>query len=172
VSAGTACSFSWWVGCCGRPVGAFGVAAVAALLAVLVAAVGALGAASDRPRPGGGVGGVALGVEFDHDVGAEGGVVLGAADPLGQLSTRPGPDGELAVVAGHKQRVQARGGRPAAALAGGLDGALPDGFGVAGRHAQPVAVKALRSDGRLVPNWATAALTLPSRSASGCCMSC
>jgi hypothetical protein len=65
------------------------------------------------------------------------------AGPLGQLPTRAGPDRQLAVVERHKHRVQARGGRPAAALADGVDGALADGLGVAGGHAKPVAGEGL-----------------------------
>jgi hypothetical protein len=58
-------------------------ATVATLLAVLVAAVGALRAASDRPRAGAGLGGVAFAVQLHHHPRAEHRVVLGAADPLG-----------------------------------------------------------------------------------------
>jgi hypothetical protein len=64
----------------------------------------------------------------------------------------------------HEHRVKARDGRPAGALASGVDRALADGLGVAGRHAEPVAGEALRSDGQVVPSSA-AALMLPSRSA-------
>jgi hypothetical protein len=88
-----------------------------------------------------GLAGVAFAVQLHHHPGAQGRVVLGAAHPLGQLLTRPRPDRELAVVEGHEHRVKAWGGRPAAALVGGVDGALSDGLGVAGRHAQPVAGK-------------------------------
>jgi hypothetical protein len=112
---------------------------VTALLAVGLAAVSALGAAGDRPGAGAGLGGVAFAVQLHHHPGAQHRVVLGASHPLGQLPTRPGPDGELVVVERHKHRVQARGGRPPAALVGGLDGALADGFGVALGHAEAVA---------------------------------
>jgi hypothetical protein len=43
------------------------------------------------------------------------------------------------VVERHKHRVKARGGRPTAAVAGGLDGALADRLRVAGRHPKAVA---------------------------------
>jgi hypothetical protein len=46
-----------------------------------------------------------------------------------------------------------------------VDGPLPDGAGLASRHATPVAGEGLRSDGQVVPSWAAAALMLPSRSA-------
>jgi hypothetical protein len=67
---------------------------------------------------------------------------------------------------GHKHRVQSRGERLAAALAGCGDRPLADGFGVAGWHAKLVRPKALRSDGHVVPSSWAAALMLPSRSAS------
>jgi hypothetical protein len=44
-----------------------------------------------------GLGGVAFAVQFHHDRGAEGGVVLGTAHSLSQLPAGPRPDGELAV---------------------------------------------------------------------------
>jgi len=69
--------------------------------------------------------------------------VLGAAHALGQLPIRPRPDGELAAVERHKQRVKAQGGQPAAALAGRLDRALADGLGIEGRHAEAVAGEGL-----------------------------
>jgi hypothetical protein len=73
--------------------GAVGLSALAALLAVDVAAVAAVGAAGDRPGAGGGLGGVAFCLcAVHHHPGAEDRVVLGAADPLGQLPTRPRPD--------------------------------------------------------------------------------
>jgi hypothetical protein len=82
---------------------------------------------------------VAFGLQLDHDLGAQGRVVLGAAHPLGQLPTRARPNGKLAVVERHEHRVQARGGRPAVALAGRLGVALPNGLGVARGHAEAVA---------------------------------
>jgi hypothetical protein len=95
------------------------------------------------PRASAGLGGVAFGVQFHHHPGAEGRVVLGAADPFGQLPTRPRPDRQLAVVEGHKFQVKARRGRPPGALASGGDRTLADRLGVAGRHAQPVAGEGL-----------------------------
>jgi hypothetical protein len=50
---------------------------------------------------------------------------------------------ELARVEGHEHRVEGRGGGLAGAAAGGGDGALADGLGVAGGHAQPVSLKGL-----------------------------
>jgi hypothetical protein len=64
------------------PTGAVEVAAVAATLALAGQPVAALGPADDRPRPGGGLAGVALAVQLDHHVGAQDGVLLLAADPL------------------------------------------------------------------------------------------
>jgi hypothetical protein len=80
---------------------------------------------------------------------------------------RPRPDGELAVVERHKHRIKARDDRPAAALAGRGDGALPDGLGLRAGMPSPRRVKALRSDSQAVPSSAAAALTLPSRSRVG-----
>jgi hypothetical protein len=117
---------------------ALSVAVLGAAGALADQPVGAVGAAGDRPDAGTGPGGVAFGVQLHHHPGAEGCVVLGAAHPLGQLPTRPRPDWELTMVERHKPRVKARGRRPPAALAGRLGRALPDGLGVAGRHAQPV----------------------------------
>jgi hypothetical protein len=57
------------------------------------------------------------------------------------------------------------GGRLVGALAGGGDGSLADRFGVAGMP-RPWRMKALRSDGQVVPNSFAAALTLPSCSSS------
>jgi DNA-binding CsgD family transcriptional regulator len=74
--------------CSAGPVGAAGTVGLAALVAVLavgLAAVGALGAAGDRPDPGGGALAVGLAAHLHHHLGAEDRVVLGAADPLGQL---------------------------------------------------------------------------------------
>jgi hypothetical protein len=104
-----------------------------------MAAVGAVGAAGDRPGAGAGLVRVAFGVQLHHHPGAESRVILGAADPLGQLPTRPGPDRDLIAVERHKHRVKARGGRPARALMGGLGGALADGLGVVRGHPKAVA---------------------------------
>jgi hypothetical protein len=68
-------------------------------------------------------------------------------------------------VEGDKHRVQRWGDRLAAALADGGDGPLADGFGVGGGMPRPWRVKALRSDGQVVPSWLATALMLPSRSA-------
>jgi hypothetical protein len=54
-----------------------------------------------------------------------------------QLAKQLGREGTR--VERHKHRIQARGGWRPAALAGGGHGPLPNGFGVAGRHAQAVA---------------------------------
>jgi hypothetical protein len=123
-------------------VGAVGAACtvtVAALLAVGLAAVAALGVAGDRPGAGAGLGGVAFAVQLHHHPRTEGRVVLGPPDPLGRLLTRPGPDREFAVVERHKHRVQARGCRPAAALASRLNHQLPDGLRVRSGHPKAVA---------------------------------
>ena len=78
--------------------GAVGLAALGPAGALAGQPVAAVGAASDRPRPRGGLGRVAFGVQLHHHPRAQGRVVLGPADPLGQLPTRTRPDGELAVV--------------------------------------------------------------------------
>jgi hypothetical protein len=109
---------------------------------------------------------VAFAVQFHHHTGAEYRVVLSAPHPLGQLPTRPRPHGQLAVVERHKPRVKLRGGRPPAALAGGLDGALPARLRVARRHAKAVPLEGLAQRRPGGPSSAAAALTLPSRSAS------
>jgi hypothetical protein len=81
---------------------------------------------------------VAFAVQLDHHVGAQCRVLLVATDPLVQLDRRPLSGREGARVEGHKHRVQARSDRLAGALAGGGDGPLPNGIGVAGRHAEAV----------------------------------
>src|SRR5215218_4266227 len=110
-------------------------AALAALLAVAGALVGALGAADDRPGAGGRPAGAALAVQLDHDLGAQGGVLLVAAHPGGQLPDRAFPGREQAAVEGHKRRVQhgrRRGGggawgeAEAVALPGGPQGPVRD----------------------------------------------
>src|SRR5215207_83179 len=103
----------------------------------------AVGPADDGPSSGGGLAGMAFAVQLDHHVGAQGGVLLLAADPLIQLGPRPLSGGEGARVEGHKHRVQCWGVRLAGALAGGGDGALADGLGVAGGHAEAVASEGL-----------------------------
>jgi hypothetical protein len=139
---------------------------LAALLAILVTAVGALRAAGNRSRPRAGLGGMAFAVQLYHYPGTEDRVVLGGADPLGQLPTRPRPDRQPTVVERHKRRVKARRGRQARALAGRVDRPLLDRLGVAGCMPSPWRVKALRSDGQVVPSSVAVALMLPSRSAS------
>ena len=107
--------------------GIAGTVTVATLLAVDVGALGrlarwpasAVGPPDDRPRPGGGLAGMAFAVQLDHHVGAQGGVVLLATDPLEQLGRSPFSSREGARVDGHKHRVQARCGRLPAALLGG-----------------------------------------------------
>ena len=109
----------------------------------------------------------AFAVQLDHHVGAQGGVLLlVAADPLVQLRRRPRPGRERLGVEGGKHRIQGRvTGWPlrwrAAATARWR---TASGLGV-GRP-RPWRVKALRSDGQVVPSWVAAALTLPSCSAS------
>jgi hypothetical protein len=142
-----------------------GAVPVTALLAVEVAAVGAVGATGDRPRAGAGLGRVAFAVQLYHHPRAQHRVVLGPAHPLGQLPTRPCPDRELAVVERHEHRVKTRRGRPARALPGRLNRALPDGLGVTAGMPSPWRANALRSDGQVVPSSVAAAFTEPSRSA-------
>jgi hypothetical protein len=55
------------------------------------------------------------------------------------VPTRARPDRDLAVVERHKPQVKAGGDRSAAALAGGLGGALTDDLGVACGHPKAVA---------------------------------
>jgi hypothetical protein len=59
--------------------GAVGLAALVALLAVDGTAVGGLGAAGDRPHPGGRPLAVGFAAHLHHHLGAQGGVLLGAA---------------------------------------------------------------------------------------------
>jgi hypothetical protein len=123
--------------------GTVGMPAPATALTVARVAVGAFGAADDRPGTGGWSVGAALAVQLDHHVGAKGGVLLLTADPLVQLGVRPGPGREGTRVEGHKHRVQSWGGRLIGAAAGRSYGALADGFGVPGWHAQAVATEGL-----------------------------
>jgi DNA-binding CsgD family transcriptional regulator len=114
--------------CSATPVGAadaVGLAALGAVLAVAAVAVCALGAADDGPGPGGGSAGAAFAVQLDHDLGAQGGVLLLPPHPGGQLPGRAFPGWEQAPVEGHKRRVQHGHGR----IAGG-----------AGRQAEAVAL--------------------------------
>jgi hypothetical protein len=67
----------------------------------------------------------------------------------------PGPPGRLgdrgAGVEGHKHRVKGRGGRPPAALAGGRVARCRTASGLRAGLPRPCRVKALRSDGQVVP---------------------
>src|SRR5829696_3968845 len=121
--------------------GTVGLPALATALTVAGVAVGPFGAADDRPGAGGGLAGAAFAVQLDDDVGAQGGVLLVAADPLVQLGRRPRPRREGIRVERDKYRVQRRGDGLAGALAGGGDGPLADRFGVGGGNAQAVAAE-------------------------------
>ena len=66
-------------------IGSVGVAAVGAAGALAGQPVAAVGSSDDRPGAGGGLAGMAFAVQLDHHVGAQGGVVLLATDPLEQL---------------------------------------------------------------------------------------
>jgi hypothetical protein len=61
--------FVWSAGSSG-PTIAVGVAAVGAAGALVGQPVAAVGPSDDRPRPGGGLAGVAFAVQLDHHVGA------------------------------------------------------------------------------------------------------
>src|SRR5512132_3294794 len=103
-------------------------AALAALLAVASALVGALGAAHDRPGAGGRPAGAAFAVELDHDLGAQGGVLLLPAHPGGQLLVGAVPAREQAAVQGHERRVQHGRGRGGGGAWGETEAvALPSG---------------------------------------------
>src|SRR5215211_8326371 len=109
-------------GCPAGPVGAAGpvdLAALAALLAVAGALVGALGAADDGPGAGGRPAGAAFAVQLDHDLSAEGGVLLLPPDPGGQLLGRAFPGRQQPPVERYKRWVQPPGGRCAGGGAGG-----------------------------------------------------
>jgi hypothetical protein len=116
-----------------------GVAAVGTAGALVGQPVAAVGPADDRPGPGGGLAGPAFAVQLDDDLGAQGGVLLVAADPLVQLGRRPRPRREClglrATNTGSKLGVA---GWPlrwrVAAMA-----RWRTGFGVGGGHAQAVA---------------------------------
>ena len=66
-------------------VGSIGVAPAGAVFPVGGQPVAALGPPDDRPGAGGWLAGAAFAVQLDDDVGAQGGVLLLAADPLEQL---------------------------------------------------------------------------------------
>src|SRR6266511_4450855 len=102
----------WWSAGAVGAAGAVGLTALPSFLAVAAAAVGALGAAGDRPCPGGWPLAVGFAAHLDHDVGAEGGVLLGAAHPRGQLLVRACPRGEELAVELQERRVQPPGRLP------------------------------------------------------------
>jgi hypothetical protein len=146
--------------------GAFGLTASATVGALIGDAMAAVGAAGDRPYSSAGLAGVAFGVQLHHHLGAEGGVVLGVADPLGQsppdrartgisLWLRATNTGSRLGVAGRPVRWRAA-SIARWRMASGLRAGMPS----------PCRVNALRSDGQVVPSSAAAALTLPSCSAS------
>jgi hypothetical protein len=114
--------------------GAVGLAALAALLAVLAAAVGTVCPPDDRP------------------IRAQDGVLLVAAHPLMQLGRRPFAGGEGAGVERHKRRVQGRvAGRPARSRAAAT-ARCRTASGLRAGMPRPWRVKALRSDGQVVPS--------------------
>ena len=78
----------------GGAVSSVGLATFEAADALAGQPVGAVGPSDDRPGPGGGLTSPALAIEFDHDVGAQDGVLLLAADPVMQLGRRPLPGGK------------------------------------------------------------------------------
>jgi hypothetical protein len=121
--------------------GTVGLPALATAVTVAGVAVGAFGAADDCPGAGGGLAGVAFAVQLDDHVGAQGGVLLVAADPLVKLGRRPRPRWERMWVEGNEYRVQGRGDGLATALAGSGGSPLADGFGVGGGHAEAVATE-------------------------------
>jgi len=121
------------------PTGAIDMAAVGATLALAGRPVAAVGPADDRPSAGGWPTRVAFAVQLDDHVGAQGRVLLLAADPLVKLGRWPLPGREGAGIKRHEHRVKGRCDRLAGALAGGGDGPLADGFGVGGGHAEAVA---------------------------------
>src|SRR6266545_6322296 len=86
------------------PLGALGVAALGAGCSLAGEGLGALGAAGDRPYPGGGAGRAALGIQLGDRGGAQGGVLLGAADPPEPLRLRASPDGQHILVEREKCR--------------------------------------------------------------------
>jgi hypothetical protein len=146
--------------------GTVGLPALATVVTIPGVAVGAFGPADDRPGAGGGLAGAAFAVQLDDDVGAQGGVLLVAADPLVQLGRRPRPGRErFRLRAANTGSSGGATGWPlgwrAAAMArwrtaSGLRVGMP----------RPWRPKALRSDGQVVSNSLAAAFTLPSCSAS------
>jgi hypothetical protein len=108
----------------------------------------------------------ALGVELHDGAVAEGLDLLSPAQPQPLLAIGATPGWGAGRDWAPWHRVQGRRGGLTAALGGGSDGALADGLGVAGGHAQAGAGEGLRSDGQVVPSSAAAVFTDPSRSAS------
>jgi hypothetical protein len=123
-------------------VGALELTAVGPAGPLLGQPLGAFGAAGDgghpplRRQP-------ALGIELHHSAVTERLDLLGPTQPHPLLRLGATPGGELARVERHEHRVKRRRSRRAGAFAGGGDGALADGFGVAGRHAEAVAGEGL-----------------------------
>jgi hypothetical protein len=129
-------------------VGSVGVAALGAVGALVDQPVAAVGPADDRPGPGGWLaGGRGVRCTARPSRWRPGGVLLLAADPLVQLRLRPWAGGEGARVERHERRVKGRGSRSPGALAGGSNGPLADGLGVAGWHARAVATEGLAQRG-------------------------
>jgi hypothetical protein len=132
--------------------GTVGLPALATALTVAGVAVSAVGTADDRPGAGGGLAGPAFAVQLDHHIRAQGGVLLVAADPLVQLGRRPRPRRERMGVEG--DNTGSSGGvagwplRWRAAATARWRTALELGVGMP----SPWRVKALRSDGQVVPS--------------------
>jgi hypothetical protein len=117
---------------------AVGLAALGSAGPLVDQPLGAFGAASDRGHPPL-EGEPALGIELHHGAVAKRLDLLGSAQPDPLLCLEAAAGEGLARVEGHEYRVQRRCRRRSGALAGGGDGALADGFGVTGRHAQAMA---------------------------------
>jgi hypothetical protein len=103
--------------------------------------LGAFGAAGDGGHPPL-RGQPALGVQLDHGAVAERLDLLGPPQPHPLVGLGATAGRKLARIEGCEHWVQRRRRRRASA-AGGGDGALADGFGVAGRHAEAVAAERL-----------------------------
>src|SRR5215218_4634301 len=88
------------------PLGTLGVTTLLASYPLTGEGLGALGAAGDRPHPGGRAGRAALAVQLGDRGGAQGGVLLGAADPPEPLGFRAGPDGQHVLVERDEHGVQ------------------------------------------------------------------
>ena len=127
----------WAAGCVGARC-ALDLAAVAAAGPLLGQPLGAFGAVGDGGHPPLGTE-PAFGVELDHGAVAERFDLLAAAQPHPMLAMGATRSRELTLVEGHEHRVEGRRGGLAGTLGGRGDGALADGLGVAGGHAQPMA---------------------------------